>query len=155
MLLNKYPSVAYRRLIKEIKYLDTKKYNYNLSIIHNGYILELKHKNYNLNIKISYNERYPFIPPSYFLINDKNSQDYYKKIINQNKDIFTRQDCICCKSLLCVINWNPTLIITDILNETYKILDWNKLVIYKRLLKTIINKLNINQDINYLFTYLI
>ena len=164
-------STTYKRLINEYTKLDNILNNYNdLSILIKNFkykifimdhekllyktIIEFTYDNIPFNVSIIYNKYYPFEPPDNIIINGKNINDVYRKIMNKNPDLFNNQ-CLCCKSLLCVINWNISHDIYDILNEIIKIINYKNLYIQRQLLTSIINKYCSNQNMDYLHYYLL
>lgn len=162
-------STTYKRLIHEYSKLNDYTYNELFNLIRNvkykifildhdkflyKTIIEFTYDNIPFNVNIIYNKYYPFEPPDKIVINGRNINDIYKKIMRLNSDIFSNE-CLCCKSYLCVINWNITCNINDILNEIIKVINYKNLHIQKRLLKSIINKYSPYEDMDYLYKYLL
>jgi ubiquitin-protein ligase len=164
-------STTYKRLINEYTKLDhILNHNNELSILIKNFkykifimdhekllyktIIEFTYNNIPFNVNIIYNKYYPFEPPDKIDINSKNINDIYKKIMNKNSDLFNNQ-CLCCKSLLCVMNWNIYYDIHDILDEIIKIINYKNLCIQRRLLTSIINKYCSNENMDYLHYYLL
>ena len=138
---------SYKRIINELKNFE---YEYKLFIQEYGYLLEFKLNN-NL-IKITFSNYYPFNPPSKLFINNIDSIDIYKLIMNQNPEI---KDCLCCKSYFCSTNWWPLITLkNEIINEINLIIKYKTYYIYKKLLNKIILRYT-NQDMNYLYEYLL
>jgi hypothetical protein len=117
-------------------------------------IIEFTYYNIPFNVNIVYNKYYPFEPPDKIVINGRNINDIYKNIMNLNKDLFYNE-CLCCKSYLCIINWNITCNINDILNEIIKVINYKNLHIQRRLLNLIINKYCPNENMEYLHNYIL
>lgn len=138
-------------LLKNVKYkifiLDHDKLLYKT-------IIEFTYYNIPFNVNIVYNKYYPFEPPDKIVINGRNINDIYKNIMNLNKDLFYNE-CLCCKSYLCIINWNITCNINDILNEIIKVINYKNLHIQRRLLNLIINKYCPNENMEYLHNYIL
>ena len=62
---------------------------------------------------------YPFRPPKNLVVDDK--EIFYHRLANKltiNK--FFDIKCICCKSILCEFNWNPSKTVKDVVKEYYK-----------------------------------
>lgn len=84
---------------------------------------------------------YPFLPPNKFIFNNHNYRDFLKiesqLTFNEVKSI-TKNECLCCSTILCAGNWSPSMRFIDILNEYYRI---------KTIRRTITNKLLANKII--------
>jgi len=140
-------NISYRRISNELKNFNLK---YKFNILDKGYNLEFNYKNNNINI--FFNINYPFEPPSKLLINNISSDIIYKNIMKLNPEII---DCLCCKSNLCKHNWNNICNLKDnLINEVNLIIKYKLYFYYKKLLNQIINKYT-NQDMTYLYKYLL
>lgn len=86
---------------------------------------------------------YPFYPPKNFKINYKNV--VYHKMGNSAMIYkYFKIDCICCYTVLCADNWNPSITIIKVLKE-YELL---KTIINASVLFYYIEKKNIlNNDV--------
>ena len=163
-------STTYKRLINEYLKLNDFTYNNKLfSLIKNikykifiidhdkllyKTIIEFTYYNVPFNVNIMYNKYYPFEPPDKIVINNRNINDIYKNIMKLNIDLLNNE-CLCCKSYLCVNNWYIKYNINDILNEIVKVINYKKLHVQRRLLNSIINKYCPNENMDYIHYYLL
>ena len=71
-----------------------------------------------LNIEFIVSGHYPFHPPK-IKINEEDYIDYLVRVSqnNQKKLNKTGVKCLCCESLTCRNNWNPTKTLIDIIGE--------------------------------------
>ena len=154
--------MTYKRLLNEYNkcYNNEEKeinFNYKLIILDSGENvfkseIIIKINNINYKVDIFYDNKYPFKAPTKVKINNKDIFTYYKDIMKNNNDILS--ECPCCKSLLCSGNWCAGNTILDILKEIIKIINYNNLKVYRKLLKTICDKY-VNESVDYLHYYLI
>ena len=118
--------IPYRRIIKEIEYIQENKKEIFISIksgVKLNVFLEYK-KNYFISFDIILGNEYPFAPVKieYFLNNEKkfdyfSSKDMYSYIdlLGLSSCVFedlindTNCLCLCCSSYTCITNWNPKI----------------------------------------------
>ena len=75
-------------------------------------------ENDNIQIKMEYTSIYPFKPPRNICINDHDYISLLKcRDIDLKKIGINVKKCLCCCSLTCGNNWNPSMNIENILNE--------------------------------------
>lgn len=157
---------SYKRLINE--YVKVNEIIYTLAPINNFlYKIQLidmnniqyatkinfSYKRIKYEINICYNKYYPFKGPDKLYINGVNIFTIYNKIVNLNNDFF-KNNCLCCKSLLCTSNWGINKTINDIIKEIIMVIDYEKLYIKRILLRKIINKYT-NKDFSFMEKYLL
>ena len=165
-------STAYKLIINEYKQLyndlsnDTsnsskiiiKEFNYKISIldIDRLYkcIINFIYEGKAHVINIYYNKYYPHEPPKNININNINIQNIYNDIINKNKILFFNR-CLYRESNLCLENWNISCNIKYILKEVIKVINYKNLHIEIRLLNSVINKYSPNENLDYLYYYLL
>lgn len=114
-------------------------------------------------IKIDYNKYYPLEPPQKILINDVNIYTVYNNIIKRCHNLLYNYTNICDinsinilnKSLLHSSNWRISCNIKELLVEILKVIDYKNLYIEIRLLNSVINKYCPNDDLGFLYYYLL
>lgn len=104
-------------------------------------------------IEIYYGKNYPFDSPIKMEVNNTNINAIFKTLMNTHSELF-RNQCLCCTSLLCSVNWNPNKNAEDLINECIKIINYRKLWYQKKLLKTICDKYS-NYDLTFIENYLL
>jgi hypothetical protein len=137
-----------------------KNINYKLHTIESGDVMfrsdiNFIYNNLQHNVKIYYNESYPFTRPLRLEINDINIRELIIKIMIKNQLLFS-DNCLCCKSLLHYSNknWNISKNVIEILKEVIKIIDYKQLFLRRMLLNKIISQYT-DQNMDYLEKYLI
>lgn len=159
-------SAPYKRLINEYLKIHTHKLvNVNFKdLVYKIYILSHEHflyktviqfnyKNKPHNVSIIYDKYYPIKPPVSIKINNKKIINLYYEIINKNKDILSNY--MYKESILYTKNWNLNTTIKDILIEIKKIIDYYTLYSNRLFLNSVINKYCPNEDLDYLYYYLL
>lgn len=157
---------SYRRLINEYKNINEivytlipiNNFSYKIHVVDNDNILcsskiNFLYKKENYEIYINYNKYYPFKEPEKLYINGTNIFSMYNKIVNLNNDFF-KNDCLCCKSLLCTTNWSINKTINDLIKEIILVIDYKKLYVKRILLRKIIEKYT-TQDLCFMEKYLL
>lgn len=159
-------SSAYRRLLNEYnKLINIYNFKYFQNITYKLYTIDSNNImfksiiNFNYNnkmheVKIYYDKLYPFKCPTKIEINNINIDELYKNIMSKNKSLLDKNLCLCCKSLLCDLNWNISKNIYDILKEIKLIIDYKELYVNRLLLNKIIQKYT-NESMDYLEKYLL
>lgn len=159
-------SISYKRLINEYLKIHTYKFiNVNFKdLIYKIYILshekflyktviKFNYNNKSYNINIIYDKYYPIKPPVSIKINNKKIVNLYNEIINKNRNILSNY--MYKESILYTKNWNLNITIKDILIEIKKIIDYYTLYSNRLFLKSVINKYSPNQNMDYLYYYLL
>jgi hypothetical protein len=86
---------------------------------------------------------YPFAPPLKFRINYKSYNQYLKidsvKTLNELK-LYNGLNCLCCNTIFCGGKWGPTMRLIDFINEYNQMKKYRRDIIYRLLVKIIINK---------------
>ena len=163
---------SYRRLIHEYKNINETIYaltpiytltqinnfSYKIQVVDSDNILcsskiNFLYKKENYEIDINYNKYYPFKGPDKLYINGINIFSLYIKIVNLNNDFF-KNNCLCCKSLLCSSNWVINKTINDLIKEIILVIDYKKLYVKRILLRKIIEKYT-TQDLSFMEKYLL
>ena len=159
-LLNEYKKINEINEIKEINKIKEiiNNLSYKLHTIDSGNVMfrsdiNFFYKKSEYNIKVYYNNSYPFQSPSKLEINNKNLFSLYQKIMSENRTLLNN-NCLCCESLLCNNNWDISKNIINILEEVKKVIDYNELYIKRNLLNKIALKYT-NQHLDYLQQYLL
>jgi ubiquitin-protein ligase len=95
--------------------------------------------------KFILNSHYPFRPPEIYINNTMYSNilqmkgDYEKKMVKKLKG----QDCLCCHSVNCNVNWSPAIKLFNIINEIKDTLKFKRDIINVLLADKIKKKYNI------------
>jgi len=113
--------IAKRRLLRELKNFDDNDYKVEYQTSH--IILYIKQFKFIL-------KDYPFKPPKVYI----NEENIRNKLCKATK-ILQPRDCLCCNSILCSNNWNPTKNIYDIITEYNNIYEQIKNRFYLKILK--------------------
>ena len=161
-------SIIYKRILNEYQMLNNlihnnpenyefKNFIYKIITIDSENILfkseiNINYNNTDYNIKIFYDRYYPFNAPCKLLINNINIFEYYKEIIEKNKDIINK--CLHNESILCNHKWVIYYNLENIVREVLKIIDYKQLYIKRQLLNLITEKYT-NQNLDYLHSYLL
>lgn len=102
-------------------------------------LIDIKSKKFTMDFPDSY----PFHPPKNLIVD--NERIIYSKIGNNSMIYkFFNIKCMCCKSLLCSYNWNPSKTVEDIIKEYYKFKEISNSI---HLFEFLINKKSIPEDI--------
>ena len=146
--------IPYRRLIKEIEYIQNNRKDIFISIksgIKLNVFCEYK-KSYIICFDILLSDAYPFSPVKieYFLNKERKFTHFFSKDMYSYiqllglsscvfKDLISDSNCLClcCSSYTCIENWNPSIKLIKIIDEAIR----NTEIIHKQIKKLLKNKI--------------
>lgn len=109
-------------IIHETKYISHIS-NINYETLNTNEIMNIKYNillfpiDINIIVKIVYNNMYPFHSPKIYVNKCKYANLLKINIRKVFQEIYGKEYCLCCTSILCRENWGPTLDTKHIINE--------------------------------------